>query len=184
MVSAGGRGAPPGVRRVVLCFVLRHAHEQPEVLLGRKKRGFGTGKVVGLGGHLLPGESERTAAVREVAEESGLSVDPALLRPAGEVLFRFPSRPEWDMHTTVFIVDLAGADPVETEEIAPHWYPVDALPLDVMWSDAGSWIPGVLAGGVIAGTVVYGDDNEAMARHDLRSTPARDALHAVRPAKG
>ena len=39
-----------------------------------------------------------------------------------------------------------------------------------MWSDAAAWIPEVLAGHAIGGTVVYGDDNEAMASHDLRRT--------------
>jgi 8-oxo-dGTP diphosphatase len=154
----------------VLCFVLREIDGRREVLLGRKKRGFGTGKVVGLGGHLLPGEAERSAAVREVAEESGLVVDPGDLLAAGGVLFRFPARPDWDMHTTVFVTTLRSGVPVETEEIAPRWYPVTALPTDSMWSDAAAWIPDVLGGQAIAGTVVYSNDNEAMARHDLRPT--------------
>jgi 8-oxo-dGTP diphosphatase len=162
------RDAPLGVRRVVLCFVVREVDGRRDVLLGRKKRGFGTGKVVGLGGHMLPGETERAAAVREVAEESGLVVDPGDLLGAGGVLFRFPARPEWDMHTTVFVTTLRGGVPVETEEIAPRWYPVAALPIDSMWSDAAAWIPDVLGGRAITGTVVYGDDNQAMASHDLR----------------
>ena len=120
--------APPGVRRVVLCFVLRAADGRREVLLGRKKRGFGTGKVVGLGGHLLPGETERDAAAREVAEESGLVVEPGDLLAAGGLLFTFPARPEWDMHTTVFLAPDWHGVPVETEEIAPRRYPVTTLP--------------------------------------------------------
>jgi 8-oxo-dGTP diphosphatase len=157
-----------GVRRVVLCFVLRDVQRQRCVLLGRKKRGFGRGKVVGLGGHLLTGESERAAAVREVAEESSLTVDPGDLLAAGGVLFTFPARPDWDMQTTVFVASRWGGVPMETEEIAPRWYGVDALPFDVMWSDAAAWIPDVLAGHAIDGTVVYGADNQAMVSHDLR----------------
>ena len=162
--------APPGVRRVVLCFVLRESGGRRQVLLGRKKRGFGTGKVVGLGGHLLPGEAERDAAVREVVEESGLLVDPSELLAAGGLLFTFPARPEWDMHTTVFVAEDWQGVPVETEEIAPRWHDVTTLPFGRMWSDAAAWIPDVLAGHAIGGTVVYADDNEAMASHDLRRT--------------
>jgi 8-oxo-dGTP diphosphatase len=162
------REAPPGVRQVVLCFVLRDVDGRRDVLLGRKKRGFGTGKIVGLGGHLLPGETERAAAVREVAEESGLVVEPGDLLAAGGVLFTFPARPDWDMHTTVFVTSAWDGVPVETEEIAPRWYGVARLPFDSMWSDATAWIPDVLAGHAVGGTVVYGNDNEAMASHDLR----------------
>ena len=93
MVGEGNNGGAAGVRRVVLCFVLRDVDGRQEVLLGRKKRGFGRGKVVGLGGHLLPGETERDAAVREVAEESGVQVDPSDLRAAGGLLFTFPAGP-------------------------------------------------------------------------------------------
>ena len=126
---------------MVLCFVLRDLDGRREVLLGRKKRGFGTGKVVGLGGHLPPGETDREAAVREVSEESGLLVDPGDLLAAGGLLFTFPARPEWDMHTTVFVTTVWAGVPVETEEIAPEWYGVAALPVDSMWSDAATWIP-------------------------------------------
>jgi 8-oxo-dGTP diphosphatase len=155
---------------VVLCFVVRDLDGRREVLLGRKKRGFGRGKVVGLGGHLLPGETEGAAAVREVAEESGILVDPDDLAAAGGLLFSFPARPDWDMHTTVFVTMHWRGVPTESEEIAPRWYDVAALPLDLMWSDAAAWIPDVLAGHAIGGTVIYGDDNEAMASHDLRRT--------------
>ncbi len=168
VAEEGTSGAAVGVRRVVLCFVVREVDGRRDVLLGRKKRGFGTGKVVGLGGHLLPGENEREAAVREVVEESGLVVDPGDLVAGGGLLFTFPSRPDWDMHTTVFVTTRWDGVPTETEEIAPQWYAVDALPFELMWSDAAAWIPEVLAGHPIGGTVVYAADNQAMASHDLR----------------
>ena len=37
---------------VTLCFLLRDAGNGTEVLLGLKRTGFGTGKIVGLGGHV------------------------------------------------------------------------------------------------------------------------------------
>ena len=46
------------------------------MLLGHKKTGFGTGKIVALGGHVEPGESPAQAAAREVKEEAGLHVTP------------------------------------------------------------------------------------------------------------
>ncbi|MET0989706.1 MAG: NUDIX domain-containing protein, partial [Glaciihabitans sp.] len=58
---------------VCVCYLLRMTDAGgTEVLLGRKKTGLGTGRLVGPGGKLEPGESARAAAVREVAEEVGL----------------------------------------------------------------------------------------------------------------
>ena len=71
----------------------------PQVLLGMKKTGFGLGKIVGLGGHVKPGESDAEAACREVFEEAGVVVREEDLRDAGNVEFVFPARPEWNMST-------------------------------------------------------------------------------------
>ena len=79
---------------VTLCFLLRDAERGTEVLLGLKRTGFGIGKIVGIGGHVEPGESDAEAVVREVWEEAGVVVPPGgpgprrhrrvhLSRPAG-----------------------------------------------------------------------------------------------------
>jgi 8-oxo-dGTP diphosphatase len=53
-----------------LCLLTRTGGDgAAEVLLGYKKTGFGTGKIVALGGHVEPGESAAEAAAREVKEE-------------------------------------------------------------------------------------------------------------------
>ena len=42
---------PVPMRQQTLCFVFRRAdHGQQQILLGRKNRGFGAGKIMGLGG--------------------------------------------------------------------------------------------------------------------------------------
>ena len=43
---------------VTLCFLTRTVRGVPQVLLGTKKTGFGMGKIVGLGGHVEPGETD------------------------------------------------------------------------------------------------------------------------------
>jgi 8-oxo-dGTP diphosphatase len=155
-----------------LCFYLRDRSDgRTEVLLGRKKTGLGAGKVVGLGGHVEPGESAAQAAVREVAEESGLVVDPADLRDAAVVDWRFPARPAWDMWVTAFTTSRAVGEARETREIAPLWFPVDALPLDTMWDDARHWLPRMLSGQRLEAEVVFADDNEHVASATVRTVP-------------
>ena len=67
--------------RTCLCLITRRTrHHGDEVLLGYKKAGFGAGRWVGLGGHVEDGEDLVDAAVREVAEESGLVVSSSSLR--------------------------------------------------------------------------------------------------------
>ncbi|GAB3275945.1 hypothetical protein GCM10027449_15140 [Sinomonas notoginsengisoli] len=152
-------GAP-----VALCFLLREGPGGREVLLGRKKRGFGRGKIVGLGGHIEAGETPAEAAARELEEEARVVLDAAVLVPAGTVDFRFPLRPEWDMECTMFTSSVWTGEIGESDEIAPAWYPVEALPAESMWQDADHWLPIVLAGTVADFYVEMAEDNETVSR--------------------
>ncbi|MGA7203124.1 MAG: 8-oxo-dGTP diphosphatase [Specibacter sp.] len=147
---------------VTLCFLLRTVDGSEEVLLGLKKTGFGTGKVVGIGGHVEPGETTAQAVCREVAEESGIVVEQAGLIPAGTVDFVFPARPEWDMHTTVYLCRDFSGEAAESDEIAPRWYAVGELPESLMWADAVHWLPAFLAGGRGHWRIVMNPDNETV----------------------
>ena len=142
-----------------LCFLIDGSLEAPgAVLLGHKKRGLGTGNIVGLGGHIDPGETGNQAAAREVAEESGLRVDADDLQHRADVVFTFPARPSWDQTAAVFVTDRWHGEPRSTDEITPEWFALDALPLDRMWDDAKYWLPRVLAGERLRIDIAFGDD--------------------------
>jgi 8-oxo-dGTP diphosphatase len=129
-----------------------------QVLLGLKKRGFGAGRWVGLGGHVEPGEEPVDAVVREVAEESGLVVAASALRRAAWLNFVFPARPAWDQTAEVFVTSSFRGEPAESDELIPRWFPVGGLPLDGMWDDARYWLPVVLAGGQVTAEITFADD--------------------------
>ncbi|MFF1254509.1 8-oxo-dGTP diphosphatase [Pseudarthrobacter sp. NPDC058329] len=149
--------------KVTLCFLLRDRPDGTEVLLGMKRTGFGKGKIVGIGGHVEPGESDREAVIREVFEETGVSMRLEDLADAGAVHFVFPARPEWDMETTLFTARTWEGEPAPSDEILPEWFRVDTLPADRMWQDADHWLPVVLEGGKVNIVVTMDNDNEAVA---------------------
>lgn len=159
---------------VTLCFLLRTFDGEEQVLLGLKKTGFGTGKVVGIGGHVEPGESIVAAICREVDEETGMTVEVMDLIPAGTVEFVFPARPDWDMFTTIFLARKFTGTATGSSEIAPRWYPVDQLPHARMWADASHWLPSFLSGQRGHWRVVMNEDNETVA--SSVHTPAHGPL--------
>ncbi len=143
--------------RATLCFIVTGG----QVMLIHKKRGLGGGKINAPGGRLEPGETLAEGAVRETMEETG--VRPLALAQAGEISFQFLDG--YSLHCTVFIARGHEGTPVETEEAAPFWCSVDAVPYDGMWEDDRHWVPLLLAGERFAGYFVF--DGERMLSMDL-----------------
>jgi 8-oxo-dGTP diphosphatase len=155
-----------------LCLLTRTgADGEREVLLGYKKTGLGTGKIVGLGGHVEPGESPAEAAAREAKEESGIQVTFDSLLAMAHLTFLFPAHPAWDMDVEIFTTADWAGQAAETEEIRPQWFPVAALPYDRMWQDASHWLPRVLAGERLTATFTYAEDNESVATATITPLP-------------
>lgn len=127
----------PGVRANLL-FVVRDG----QILLIRKKTGFGAGGINGPGGKLEPGETAMEAAVREVGEE--LSIVPHDPQDMGELCFQFLDG--LAMHVQVFRSRDFDGEPVESVEAKPLWYPVEAIPFDEMWEDDQYWLREMVAG--------------------------------------
>ena len=141
--------------RANLCFIRRHG----EVLLIRKKRGLGAGKINGPGGRLEPGETAVEAAVREVREELGITpCDPQL---RGELHFQFADG--YALHCAVFLAEGCIGEPVETGEAIPLWVRADEVPFDKMWADDRHWLPGLLEGRSFRGFFEF--DGECMLAH-------------------
>lgn len=162
--------------RMCLCFLVRRGPAgQQQVLLGRKNRGLGAGNLVGLGGKLEAGEDARTAAVREVAEESGVVAAADDLVERGAIAYHFPSRPSWDQDATVFVATGWSGEPAETDEISPAWYDVAAIPFTEMWADARHLLPQVLEGAVVTARFAFGDDLRTLTHVDVRSDNTRSS---------
>lgn len=136
------------------------------MLLGFKKTGFGAGRWVGLGGHIEDGEQAPAAAVREVAEESGLVVATSALTHMARLTFLFPARPAWDQTADVFTATEFTGVAAESDELVPRWFPAGGLPLDRMWDDARHWLPLVLSGRRVTATITFAADNATVGTID------------------
>lgn len=141
--------------RAILCFVFAG----DRVLLIRKKRGLGAGKINGPGGRIDPGETPVAAAIRETEEEVRVRpLDPVL---AGELHFQFVDG--YGLHCAVFRAAAHEGAPAATAEADPFWAPVANLPFDEMWADDRHWFPWLLAGRPFRGYFVF--DGDRMLSH-------------------
>jgi 8-oxo-dGTP diphosphatase len=140
-----------------LTFIVR----ERQVLLIRKKRGLGAGKINAPGGRLDPGESWREGAVREVEEE--LRVTPLDPIDLGENRFQFVDG--YSIHVAVFRATAFEGVPTETDEAVPVWCDLERLPYQEMWQDDPLWVPYVFAGRRFSGRFVF--DGDRMLDHAI-----------------
>ena len=113
------------------------------VLLMRKLRGHGAGKVNAPGGRVEAGESVEACAMREVAEEVGIRVHALELR----ALLRYDDPAEgFAMAGFAFVSSDFEGTPARTAEADPFWCRIDEIPYDEMWENDRIWLPRVLRG--------------------------------------
>ena len=132
-----------------------------KVLLIRKKRGLGAGKINGPGGRLEKNETPEECAIRETNEE--LIINPINVRPAGELFFHAEDMPR--IHGHVFIATDFDGTPTETEEAAPIWFALDDIPFEEMWEDDKYWLHQVLNGRSVRGYFTFVE--EQLLDHDV-----------------
>lgn len=130
-----------------LCFIIRAGR----ILLIRKKRGLGAGKINGPGGRLESGETALQSAIRETQEEVG--VTPVGLEQIGELRFQFLDG--YKLHVAVFTARDCIGELCETDEATPIWTDLSQIPYGEMWQDDPHWLPLVLKREIFSGVFVF-----------------------------
>jgi len=124
------------------------------MLLIRKKRGLGAGKINAPGGRCEPGETFEACAVREVEEELCITLlDVAYV---GENSFQFVDG--YSIHAKVFRASTWTGTPTETDEAVPMWVALGEIPYEEMWEDDRLWVPLLLQGRRFSGRYVFDGD--------------------------
>ena len=132
-----------------------------QVLLIRKKRGLGAGKINGPGGKLDAGETPQQCAIREIQEELVITtLDP---KHHGEVRFQFIDG--YSVHVHIFVASQFTGTPTETDEALPLWFSKDDIPYHEMWADDIIWLPRVLNGESVDGCFLF--DKDTLLEHEV-----------------
>ncbi len=139
--------------RTTLLYIIKDG----KILLAEKKRGFGAGKLNGVGGKIEPGESEVQGMLRECREEIG--VTPINLEQRAVLHFDLFYKGEKEKEDTyVFVASDYSGELVESEEMKPSWYDINKLPFERMFSDDELWLNSLIEGKKFEANVVM-DEN-------------------------
>lgn len=137
--------------------------QDTRVLLIRKKRGLGKGKINGPGGKIEADETAHQAAVRETQEEIG--VTPLDLQHRGELSFLFTDG--YGLHCAIFVAARHTGTLTDTDEATPFWVEIDDIPFDEMWEDDRHWLLTALSGRSVSGRFIF--DGDTMVDYRIHS---------------
>ena len=145
---------------MTLCVI----YDGSRVLLGMKKRGFGEGRWNGYGGKVKEGETIEQALYREIREELG--VNTTGIRKRGVINFSFEDKPDLLPEVHLFSSDGLDGKPIETEEMRHQWFSHSEIPYDQMWPADKYWIPLILKGKNVTGSVRF-KNMDTVLSHDI-----------------
>jgi len=111
---------PTGLKKAVVTCVLR---SEAGFLLLRRSKEPHLGKYVPIGGHLEPFETPRAGAIREVEEETGISIEEPRLR--GILTETSPTDYNWVVY--IYTADVPAIPPVECAEGTLEWVAPERL---------------------------------------------------------
>ena len=155
------------MKMATLCYVRREG-KTLMLLRNKKANDMHQGKWNGLGGKFEPGETPEACAIREIEEESGLTVRNPELRG----ILTFPAFDDVeDWYAFVFVVRDFEGDLIDSHEGELHWIDDDRLLGLNLWEGDRYFIPWLDQPGIFSGrfdyidgaligydVVVYGDE--------------------------
>lgn len=137
--------------------VLLVLKKENQILLAKKKRGFGEGKYNGIGGKLESEETPDMAMIREAKEE--IFVKPTEYKKVGLIEFyEYVKGEKTQVLLYLYIATKWEGNPKESEEVTPKWFEISNLPKEEMFPDDQYWLPLILEGKKIQGYFDYDED--------------------------
>ncbi|MBI5138175.1 MAG: NUDIX domain-containing protein, partial [Candidatus Vogelbacteria bacterium] len=151
-------------KQATICLAIRNG----KVFLAKKKRGFGVGLYNGYGGKVGLDETSEAAALREIKEESGATVNALNLKRVALINFKELDKPLFNC--TVYIFDEWEGELKETEEMtAPQEFNEGELPFDKMEESDRLWMSKVLQGERLCIEVIYSEGRKSVKNIELKT---------------
>jgi len=128
----------------------------------KKKNDYHRGKWNGLGGKFEPGESPEECAVREIEEESGLTIKNIEMK--GFITFpNFDGKEDW--YVFLFTADEYEGELIDSNEGNLDWIPNEKLTEINLWEGDKYFIPWIFKEKFFSAKFIY--ENGNYIRHEV-----------------
>ncbi len=125
------------MKLATLCYI-RKENKTLMLYRNKKENDYHEGKWNGLGGKFEPGESPEECAIREVKEESGLTVKSLKLK--GIITFpMFDTKEDW--YVFLYVIDEFEGELIDSPEGKLEWIENDKLTELNLWDGDQIFIP-------------------------------------------
>lgn len=152
---------------MVIEATICHVFRGDRLLLKKATRGISVGKWNAPGGKLDPGESPEACAVREVFEETRLTVSGLFYH--GTLAFMMGGSKTVYMRGHLFSTRKSRGRVQSSEEGQVRWFELDSLPVTEMWEDDRFWMPLMLMGARFDAVFVYDRENLHVVEFSIKS---------------
>ena len=127
------------MKLATLCYVINKKNNSTLMIHRVKKENdYHHGKWNGLGGKFEPGESPEECAIREIKEESGLTVKDIVMK--GLITFpMFDGKEDW--YVFLFVTDNFEGELIDSNEGNLAWIPNEKLTEINLWDGDKIFIP-------------------------------------------
>jgi len=127
------------MKLATLCYVINKKNNSTLMIHRVKKENdYHHGKWNGLGGKFEPGESPEECAIREIKEESGLTVKDIVMK--GLITFpMFDGKEDW--YVFLFVTDNFEGEIIDSNEGNLAWIPNEKLTEINLWEGDKIFIP-------------------------------------------
>lgn len=132
------------MKKTTLCYI-RHEDEYLMLYRNKKKNDLNEGFWIGFGGKVEPGESETEGAIREIWEETGMTVSEDQMVYVGLIHFISDKWEDEDMYLYE-VYPGYKAENVECNEGTAEWVQIKKLSSLPMWEGDRIFMDKMLAG--------------------------------------